>query len=214
MSHTMTKTLEHHGFLIFFISILMVTQLRWAERMDYNDISMRLFAALFVGILLDWGLRNLLSKLAERSVAKNLQADLTRRIKDVSFTLSFSCIWVAFHMDDQLGGGIILLLIIYFFKSNDNASSWLSRFLNSKSFEVILDETQEVPTIIIKGKHDPDNLVAFQNLCVDLSETFFEMKEKIIENVQLDLQVANTKNEQLLPLIRAIADNHGIELGT
>ena len=35
----MTKTLERHGFLIFFISILMVTQLRWAEIYDYNDIA-------------------------------------------------------------------------------------------------------------------------------------------------------------------------------
>ena len=38
----MTKTLERHGLLIFFISILMVTQLRWAERINYDDIAQRL----------------------------------------------------------------------------------------------------------------------------------------------------------------------------
>jgi len=32
--------------------------------------------------------------------------------------------------------------------------------------------------VLIKGKHDPDNLVDFQYLCVDLSEIFFEMKDK------------------------------------
>ena len=32
----MTHNLEHHGFLIFFISILMITQLRWAETYNYN----------------------------------------------------------------------------------------------------------------------------------------------------------------------------------
>ena len=174
----MTKTLEHHGFLIFFISILMVTQLRWAERINYDDIAQRLSAAILIGILLHWSLGNWLSKLAERSDAENRQANLTRRIKDISFTLSFSFIWVAFHMDAQLGGGIILLFIIYFFKSNDKAQTWLTRFLNSKNFEVELDETQELPTVKIKGKHDPDNLVAFQYLCVDLSEIFFEMKKK------------------------------------
>ena len=41
----MTHSLENHGFLIFFISILIVTQLRWAETYNYNDIALRLSAA-------------------------------------------------------------------------------------------------------------------------------------------------------------------------
>ena len=32
--------------------------------------------------------------------------------------------------------------------------------------------------------------------------------------VLLDLQVNNTTNEQLLPLIRAIADSHGVTLNS
>jgi hypothetical protein len=55
-------------------------------------------------------------------------------------------------MDGQLGGGIVLLFIIYFFKSNDKARNWLTRFLNSKNFEVELDETKEHPMVLIKGK--------------------------------------------------------------
>ena len=210
----MTKTLERHGLLIFLISILMVTQLRWAERMDYNDISQRLSAAILVGILLNWGLEKWLSKLAERSDAEKRQASLTRRIKDISFTLSFSFLWVGFHMDGQLGGGIVLLFIIYFFKSNDKARTWLSRFLNSKNFEVELDETLELPTVKIKGKHDPDNLIAFQYLCVDISEIFFEMKDKKMKEVQLDLEIVDATNEEIMPLIQAIADQHGVSLKT
>ena len=170
----MTKTLERHGLLIFFISILMVTQLRWAEIYDYNDIAQRLSAAVLIGALLNWGLEKWLATLTEKQNPEKL----IRKIKDLSFTLSFSFLWVGFHMDGQLGGGIVLLFIIYFFKSNDKARTWLSRFLNSKNFEVELDETKEHPMVLIKGKHDPDNLVAFQYLCVDLSEIFFEMKEK------------------------------------
>ena len=204
----MTKTLERHGLLIFFISILMVTQLRWAERMDYNDIAQRLSAAVLIGALLNWGLEKWLATLTEKQNPEKL----IRKIKDLSFTLSFSFLWVGFHMDGQLGGGIVLLFIIYFFKSNDKARTWLSRFLNSKNFEVELDETQELPTVKIKGKHDPDNLIAFQYLCVDVSEIFFEMKEKKIKTVQLDLQISNASNEKMLPLIMAIADSHAIEL--
>ena len=206
----MKEILERHGLLIFLISILMVTQLRWAERMDYNDISQRLSAAILVGSMLNWGLNKWLDSFTEQIKTEKWQ----RRIKDISFTLSFSFIWVAFHMDAQLGGGIILLFIIYFFKSNDKARNWLTRFLNSKNFEVELDETKEHPMVLIKGKHDPDNLVAFQYLCVDLSEIFFELKDNKNKEVKLDLQVTNTTNEQLLPLIRAIADSHGIELNT
>ena len=206
----MTKTLERHGLLIFFISILMVTQLRWAERINYDDIALRLSAAMLVGTLLNWGLGNWLTSFEGQTENEKWQ----RRIKDISFTLSFSFLWVAFHQDGQLGGGIVFLFLIYLVKSNDKAITWLTRFLNSKNFEVELDETKEHPMVLIKGKHDPDNLVAFQYLCVDLSEIFFEMKNKKMNEVQLDLQVTNTTNEQLLPLIRAIADSHGIELST
>ena len=205
----MTKTLERHGLLIFFISILMVTQLRWAEIYNYNNIAQRLSAAVLIGVLLNWGLGNWLTSFEEQTETEKWQ----RRIKDISFTLSFSFLWVAFHEDGQLLGGIILLFVIYLIKSNDKARNWLSSFLKSKNFEVELDETKEHPMVLIKGKHDPDNLIAFQYLCVDLSEIFFELKDKKKE-VQLDLQVTNTTNEQLLPLIRAIADSHGIELNS
>ena len=206
----MTKTLERHGLLIFFISILMVTQLRWAEIYNYNNIAQRLSAAVLIGALLNWGLGKWLTSFEGQTENEKWQ----RRIKDISFTLSFSFLWVAFHQDGQLGGGIVFLFLIYLVKSNDKAITWLTRFLNSKNFEVELDETKEHPMVLIKGKHDPDNLVAFQYLCVDLSEIFFEMKKKKMNEVQLDLQVTNTTNEQLLPLIRAIADSHGIELST
>ena len=206
----MTKTLERHGLLIFFISILMVTQLRWAERIHYDDIALRLSAAMLVGTLLNWGLGKWLTSFEGQIENEKWQ----RRIKDISFTLSFSFLLVAFHQNGQLGGVIVFLFLIYLVKSNDKAITWLTRFLNSKNFEVELDETKEHPMVLIKGKHDPDNLVAFQYLCVDLSEIFFEMKKKKMNEVQLDLQVTNTTNEQLLPLIRAIADSHGIELST
>ena len=206
----MKEILERHGLLIFLISILMVTQLRWAERMDYNDISQRLSAAILVGILLNWGLEKWLATLTEKQNPEKL----IRKIKDLSFTLSFSFLWVGFHMDGQLGGGIVLLFIIYFFKSNDKASTWLSRFLNSKNFEVALDETQELPTVKIKGKHDPDNLIAFQYLCVDISEIFFEMKDKKMKEVQLDLEIVDATIEEIMPLIQAIADQHGVSLKT
>ena len=206
----MTKTLERHGLLIFFISILMVTQLRWAEIYNYNNIAQRLSAAVLIGVLLNWGLGNWLTSFEEQTETEKWQ----RRIKDISFTLSFSFLWVAFHEDGQLLGGIILLFVIYLIKINDKARNWLSSFLKSKNFEVELDETKEHPMVLIKGKHDPDNLVAFQYLCVDLSEIFFELKDKKNKEVQLDLQVTNTTNEQLLPLIRVIADSHGIELNS
>jgi hypothetical protein len=206
----MTKTLERHGLLIFFISILMVTQLRWAERINYDDIAQRLSAAMLVGTLLNWGLGKWLTSFEGQTENEKWQ----RRIKDISFTLSFSFLWVAFHQDGQLGGGIVFLFLIYLIKSNENTRTWLKRFLNSKNFEVELDEKKEMPVLNIKGKHDPDNLVSFQYLCVDVSEVFFELKDKKNKEVQLDLQVTNTTNEQLLPLIRAIADSHGIELNS
>ena len=206
----MTHSLENHGFLIFFISILIVTQLRWAETYNYNDIALRLSAVVLVGAMLNWGLKKWFEGIAEQIKTEKWQ----RRIDNISFTLSFSFLWVAFHENGELGGGIVLLCIIYLIKSNDKARSWLSSFLKTKNFEVELDETKEHPIVIVKGKHDPDNLIAFQYLCIDLSEILYEMKTKKFKQLQLDLQVTNTTNNQLLPLIEAIADSHGIELNT
>ena len=206
----MTKTLERHGLLICSISILMVTQLRWAESRNYGDIAERLSAAILLGTLLTWGLGKWLTSFE----AQTENGKWKRRINDISFTLSFSFLLVAFHQDGQLGGLIVFLFLIYLVESNDKARTWLTRFQNSKNFEVELDETKEHRIVLIKGKHDQDNLVAFQYLFVDLSEIFFEMKGSGGREVQIDLQVNNTTNEQFLPLIMAIADSHGVPLNS
>ena len=202
----MTHSLENHGFLIFFISILIVTQLHWAETYNYNDIALRLSAAILIGSMLNWGLKKWLDSLTEQIKTEKWQ----KRINDISFTLSFSFLWVAFHENGQIVGILVLLFVIYRIKSNNKAKNWLSIFLKSKNLEVELDETRETPIVIVKGKHDPDNLAAFQYLCVDLSEIFFEMKTKKFKELQLNLQVTNTTNEKLLALIQTIADSHGI----
>ena len=200
------KSLENHGFLIFFISTMMVTQLRWAESYDYDDIALRLSAAVLVGALLNWGLTKFLDNLTGQLKTDKWQ----KRINDISFALSFSFLWLAFHENGQLGGVIVLIFVIYNIKSYEKAKNWLSIFLKSKNFEIELDETKENPIVIVKGKHDPDNLVAFQYLCIDLSEILFDMKTKKFKKLQLDLQVTNTTNEQFLPLIQTIADFNGI----
>jgi len=204
----MTQNLERHGFLIFFISIVMVTQLRWAESNEYNDIAQRLAAAILVGVILNWALKKWFESNADQIRSEKWQ----KRINDISFTFSFSFLWVAFHENDHLAVGILLLFIIYLIKSNDKAKSWLSGFIKTKNFDVELDETSEFPVVLVKGRHDPDNLVAFQYLCVDLSEIFFETKTKKYKEVTLSLEVTNVTNEKLLQLILAIAENQGIEL--
>ena len=203
----MTQSLEHHGFLIFFISILIVTQLRWAESYDYDNIAQRLSAAVLVGAILNWGLKKWLDGLTEQIKTVKWQWG----INDISFTLSFSFLWMAFHENGQLGGGIVLLFIIYLIKSNDKARTWMTNFLNSKKYDLKLDETQEPPVLIIKGNYDADNLVSFQYLCVELTEIFFEMINKNNKKVQINLQVSNISHEKMLPLIHAIADSYDIE---
>ena len=166
--------------------------------------------AILFGTLLTWGLRKWLTSFEGQTENEKWR----RRIKDIYFTLSFSFLLVSFHQDGQLGGLIMFLFLIYLVESNDKARTWLTRFQNSKNFEVELDETKEHRIVLIKGKHDQDNLVAFQYLFVDLSEIFFGMKGSGGREVQIDLQVNNTTNEQFLPLIMAIADSHGVPLNS
>ena len=62
----MKHNLEQHGFLIFFISTLIVSQLRWAENYNYNDIAQRLAASILVGVMLNVGLKKWLDRLTEQ----------------------------------------------------------------------------------------------------------------------------------------------------
>ena len=102
----MSHNSENHGFLIFFISTLIVTQLRWADSYNYNDISQRIATAIIVGIVLNWGLKKLLEAYSDQIEKGNGQ----RKINDISFTLSFSFLWVAFHEDGQ-----ILAIMVFLF---------------------------------------------------------------------------------------------------
>ena len=94
----MIQNLDRHGFLIFFISIVMVTQIRWAESYNYNDIAQRISASILVGAMLNWGLKNWLESNAEQRNTEKWQ----RRINDISFTLLFSFLSVAFHENGHL----------------------------------------------------------------------------------------------------------------
>ena len=203
----MSLNSENHGFLIFFISTLIVTQLRWADSYNYNDIAQRLATAILVGIVLNWCLKKLLDSYLEQIEKGNWQ----RKINDISFTLSFSFLWVAFYEDEQILAVMVLLFVIYLFKSNDKARNWITSFIYSKNFELTLDDSKAPPILTIKGKYTSDNLLAFQYLCVDLSEIFFKMKEKNFKIVRIDLKITETSNEKILPLIHAIADSCDIK---
>tara|TARA_B100000945_G_C20301566_1_gene558311 strand:- start:178 stop:822 length:645 start_codon:yes stop_codon:yes gene_type:complete len=206
----MNKTKERYGFLIFFISMLIVTQLRWCDKFDYyKDIELRLSVAILFGALLYWVLGKFFDIFEERIANQKWQ----RVITDVSYTFSFSFLFVAFYQNNEnLGVVIIFLSLIYLVKSNDKALKWLASFKNSNNFEVELDDTKEMPVLNIKGKHDPTDLVSFQYLCLDLSENFFKMKDKKFKEVQLDLKITNNSTEQIMPLIQAIANIHAVTL--
>ena len=62
----MLQNSENHGFLIFFISTLIVTQLRWAETYNFDDIAQRLAAAILIGTMLNWGLKKWLNSNTEQ----------------------------------------------------------------------------------------------------------------------------------------------------
>ena len=40
------------------------------------------------------------------------------------------------------------------------------------------------------------------------------MKDKKMKEVQLDLEIVDATNEEIMPLIQAIADQHGVSLKT
>ena len=203
-----TKYLERHGFLIFFSSLLITTQLRWAEIFNYSDIGLRISGALLLAAVLNCSLLIIFKKL----LIKKNKEKWNNQIKYISFSLSFSFLWPAFHNDSEYVVIALILFIIYFIKSNEKARAWLGRIMNTKTYEVELKEKGTGHMLIILGKHDPDNLLAFQHLCVDLAEVFFQLKKQNVTEVGLEVNVDKQGIKEIFPIINVLGKSQDIKI--
>ena len=82
------KFLENIGLYLFIVSLLIISQLRWAQKFDYDDISLRITMCLILSIVIYYGIMKVL-------VLKRINTD------NVSFALSFSVLGI--YLSSEIG---------------------------------------------------------------------------------------------------------------
>ena len=75
------KFFEKFGIFFFIISILIISQLRWARMFHYDDIELRITMCFIFSIIIYLGINKII-------IDKNINAD------NISFALSFSLVGI------------------------------------------------------------------------------------------------------------------------
>ena len=103
------KFLENFGLYLFIVSLLIISQLRWAQKFDYDDIDMRITICFIFSIIIFYAVMKVL-------VLKQVNSN------NVSFALSFSILGIYSSSDIGLIITVAIVVIVYFIKKSRNNS--------------------------------------------------------------------------------------------
>ena len=103
------KFLENFGLYLFIVSLLIVSQLRWAQKFDYDDIDLRITICFILSIIIYYGVMKVL-------VLKRINTH------NASFALSFSVIGIYLRSDMGMLITLAIVVIVYFLKKSKSNS--------------------------------------------------------------------------------------------
>ena len=186
------KFLENIGLYLFIVSLLIISQLRWAQKFDYDDISLRITMCLILSIVIYYGIMKFL-------VLKRINTD------NVSFALSFSVLGI--YLSSEIGMVITLaiVVIVYFIKKS-KSNSLFAEFWGENNYKIKFDSKLRKLKIINNNINDL-NLFRFKYLFVELINCISACNEDNINKIHIESEETNKINQ----IINKIFDNFGIE---
>ena len=186
------KFLENIGLYLFIVSLLIISQLRWAQKFDYDDISLRITMCLILSIVIYYGIMKFL-------VLKRINTD------NVSFALSFSVLGI--YLSSEIGMVITLaiVVIVYFIKKS-KSNSLFAEFWGENNYKIKFDSKLRKLKIINNNINDL-NLFRFKYLFVELINCIIACNENNIKKIHIESEETNKINQ----IIKKIFDNFEIE---
>ncbi|MFZ3091844.1 MAG: hypothetical protein WA240_14650 [Nitrospirota bacterium] len=198
--------IERTGIYIFFISLMLFTQVDWIRKHIHRyaelNIEARLLAGFLVGALLSFGIIRLVKKIAVKT-NKEPEAILS----SLSIALSPGIFFVFASKDKTfliIGVALCILIGLYIwvkpFRNFVNSIIYVSKFKN------ILTIEDNRAVIDMQGIYEKANPEAMQSFLIDLVINFYECSEMKVNEVKIDFTslVGNDENE-LKPIIESIA---------
>ena len=160
------KFLENFRLYLFIVSLLIISQLRWAQKFDYDDIDMRITICFIFSIIIYFGVMRIL-------VAKRINSD------NVSFALSFSILGIYLSSYTGLIITLAIVVIVYFIKKS-KSNSLFADFWVVSNYKIQLDSSMRKLKIINSNINDL-NLFRYKYLFAELINCIITCNEKNIK---------------------------------
>ena len=148
------KFLEQFGLYFFINTLLIISQLRWAQTFNYNDIEIRITMCFILSIILYLCTMKILS-------VKNINA------ANISFALSFSIIGIYLNSNLEILILLVVIAIIYYIKRY-NVNSVFEYFWEHQNYKINFNSKECNVKIINNDK----NKLSIFKLKYLLSELF------------------------------------------
>ena len=189
------KFLENFGLYFFIVSLLIVSQLRWAQKFDYDDIDMRITICFIFSIIIYFGVMRIL-------VAKRINSD------NVSFALSFSILGIYLSSDIGVIITVAIVVIVYFIKKSRN-NSLFADFWGVNNYKIKFYSSESKLQIINNNINDL-NLFKYKYLFAEIINCIIACNKYNIKNIQIESEETYNINQ----IITKVFDNFEIESET
>ena len=195
--------LEQTGIYIFFISLILATQIRWLKKHNnYDEIEIRLSLGFLAGIFLSLGVIKLIKEISSR-----FNKDHVSFLANLSIALSPGILFILGSTNKGFRVAAIILCVLFAsyiwikpFRDFVNSIIYIEKF---KGVLIIQDGSA---VIDMKGTYERANPKAMQFFLNDLIINFYECSEQKIEEIKIDFSNLKEKAEyELKPVIESIA---------
>ena len=202
--------IEQTGIYLFFISLMLYTQISWVKRHNkYDQLEARLLAVFILGILISFGIIELIKKMAGK-VSKDHEAFL----RNISIALSPGILFVVASKNKSfliIGIALCALMSLYLwvkpFRDFVKSIIYIDKFKNT----LIIKDNNAV--IEISGIYEKANLQTIQSFLIDLAKNLHECAEMKIANVKIDfLDMKEIDGRELKSIIEPVARHFNLQI--
>jgi len=167
----LVKLLEKYGIYLFIISLLIISQIRWAQEHNYNDFDIRITFCFVLSIIVYYGIMKTL-------VVKNINTD------NISFALSFFILGITLNSNTEIIILTFAIVFIYYIKKY-KANSIFENFWGYNEISVKFKKSEAKLTITNNSENEV-NIFKFKYLFTELINCIIYCKDNKLTKLTLE----------------------------
>ncbi|GEM_PF-1735234 len=193
---------EQTGIYIFFISIILATQIRWVKRYNrFDGIEMRLILGFLVGLILSLVIIKLVEKIA-RKYHRDYETFLTK----LSIALSPGVLFIFGATNKTFRiVGIVLCILVASYIWIKPFRDFINSLIYVEKFKGILIIEGDKAIIDMRGVYEKANPKAMHAFLTDMIINFYECSEMKIDKIKIDFsKLEGREEDNIKPIIESI----------